>query len=216
MNRSATLTALPADAGRRGVRSQDGLLALSVCPLLAVSDTMSNAIGLSLTVIITLVSSQLLGAIATRWLADEWRLAAMCVILAAVASAATLMTHAVFPMLYQALGIFPLLIVANAVVGMQFLVREMPLARRLIDVTWLGLQIAALLLVLGIARELVGRGSAFHDAGNQFGDWARSLQLFRADMGFLLAMLPPGAFISLGLVLALRNWLLDRRTTDSE
>jgi electron transport complex protein RnfE len=75
----------------------------------------------------------------------------------------------------------------------------------------LGVQIALLLLLLGIARELVGRGSIFHDAGNQFGDWARGLQLFRADMGFLLAMLPPGAFISLGLLLALRNWLLDRR-----
>ena len=192
-------------------RTQDFLLALSVCPLLAVSDTMSNAIGLGLSVIVTLVLSQLIGAVVARWLDDEWRLATLCVIVAAIASAALMFMHAMFPMLHQALGIFPLMITANAVVGVQFLARETAMVRRLIDSMKLGVQIAALLLVLGITRELVGRGSVFHDAGNQFGDWARSLQLFRADMGFLLAMLPPGAFISLGLLMALRNWLRDRR-----
>jgi len=192
-------------------RTRDFLLALSVCPLLAVSDTISNAIGLGLSVIVTLALSQLIGAVVSRWLDDEWRLASLYVIVAAVASAALMFMHAMFPMLQQALGIFPMMIAANAVVGVQFLASETSMTRRLIDSAKLGVQIAALLLVLGITRELVGRGSVFHDAGNQFGDWARSLQLFRADMGFLLAMLPPGAFISLGLLLALRNWLRDRR-----
>lgn len=192
-------------------RTRDFLLALSVCPLLAVSDTISNAIGLGLSVIVTLALSQLIGAVVSRWLDDEWRLASLYVIVAAVASAALMFMHAMFPMLQQALGIFPMMIAANAVVGVQFLASETSMTRRLIDSAKLGVQIAALLLVLGITRELVGRGSVFHDAGNQFGDWARSLQLFRADMGFLLAMLPPGAFISLGLLMALRNWLRDRR-----
>ena len=193
-------------------RTRDFLLALSVCPLLAVSDTISNAIGLGLSVIVTLALSQLIGAVVSRWLDDEWRLASLYVIVAAVASAALMFMHAMFPMLQQALGIFPMMIAANAVVGVQFLASETSMTRRLIDSAKLGVQIAALLLVLGITRELVGRGSVFHDAGNQFGDWARSLQLFRADMGFLLAMLPPGAFISLRLLLALRNWLRDQRT----
>ena len=73
----------------------------------------------------------------------------------------------------------------------------------------LSLAIAAMLLVLGVARELVGRGSVLHDAGLMFGVWARAFEtkVFSVDMGFLLGMLPPGAFISLGLLLALLNWL---------
>jgi electron transport complex protein RnfE len=201
-----TVNAAPVDA-----RWRDFILALSVCPLLAVSDTISNAIGLGVTVLCVLALSQLLGALIVRWLEDEWRLAAMLIVVTGVASGAFLLLRAVFPMLYQALGIFPLLIAANIVVGMQLIAPETSIIRRVIDSVKLGGQIAVLLLILGIARELVGRGSIFHDAGTQFGDWARSLQLFRADMGFLLAMLPPGAFISLGLLLALRNWLLDRR-----
>ena len=201
----------PRNPSLDAVRLQDFPLALSVCPLLAVSDTISNAIGLGLTVIVTLLLSQPIGAIATHWLEDEWRLTAMCIILAAVASGAYMLMQAAVPMLHQALGIFPLMIAANAAVAARFLAAKTSIVRRLIDAAKLGVQIAAMLLVLGIARELVGRGSVFHDAGNQFGDWARSLQLFRADMGFLLAMLPPGAFISLGLVLALRNWISDRR-----
>ena len=192
-------------------RQRDFLLALSVCPLLAVSDTISNAIGLGLTVMLTLLAAQSIGSLIVRWLEDEWRLAAMLITLVAISSGAFLALHALFPMLYQTLGVFPLMIAANAVIGVQLIEPNPSLLRRLQDSVKLGIQIALLLLLLGVARELVGRGSIFHDAGNQFGDWARSLQLFRADMGFLLAMLPPGAFISLGLLLALRNWLLDRR-----
>jgi len=196
-------------------RHQDFVLALSLCPLLAVSDTISNAIGLGVTLIFVLAISSLPNALIARWVEGEWRLAAMLITLAALATAAFIALHAMFPMLYQALGIFPLLIAANAIVGMQLIASDLSMSRRVLDSVKLGVQIALLLLILGIARELVGRGSIFHDAGNQFGDWARSLQLFRADMGFLLAMLPPGAFISLGLLLALRNWLLDRRRPSS-
>jgi electron transport complex protein RnfE len=68
--------------------------------------------------------------------------------------------------------------------------------------------LALVLLILGLVREFVGRGSLFHDA-RMLGDWAGFLdvQVFRADMGFLLAMLPPGAFIAFGLLLAARNWM---------
>ena len=71
---------------------------------------------------------------------------------------------------------------------------------------------ALTLLLLGAARELVGRGSLLHDA-HLLGTWASGLgiQLFRVDMGFLLATLPPGAFLALGLLLALRNRLSQQR-----
>lgn len=169
---------------------------------------MSGALGLGVAVILTLLMAQLIDLIAWRLLDDEWRLAALSMILAAVASGVLMIMQAQLPMLQQKLGIFPLLIATNAVVTVRFLERSPPL-QAISGTTKLGLQIAILLLALGIAREFVGRGSVFHDAGNQFGNWARSLQLFRADRGFLLAMLPPGAFISLGLMLAARNWLIN-------
>jgi electron transport complex protein RnfE len=74
--------------------------------------------------------------------------------------------------------------------------------------------IAITLLPLGIARELVGRGSLLHDAHTLLGAWAGSAEVsvFRVDMGFLLAMLPPGAFIAFGVLLAARNWFIHRKT----
>jgi electron transport complex protein RnfE len=71
-----------------------------------------------------------------------------------------------------------------------------------------GTFVLATMLLLGIAREIVGRGSLLRDSGRMFGGWASELhrQLFREDMGFLLAVLPPGAFIALGLLFALADW----------
>jgi electron transport complex protein RnfE len=76
--------------------------------------------------------------------------------------------------------------------------------------------IALTLLALGLARELVGRGSLLNGAGTLLGAWAQRFEInvFSVDMGFLLAMLPPGAFISLGLLIAARNWLARRRSLD--
>jgi len=77
--------------------------------------------------------------------------------------------------------------------------------------------IALTLIVLGFARELVGRGSLLSGAAMLLGDWAERLEIkvFSVDMGFLLAMLPPGAFISLGLLIAARNWIASRKSTES-
>jgi electron transport complex protein RnfE len=77
--------------------------------------------------------------------------------------------------------------------------------------------IALTLLALGLARELVGRGSLLNGAGAMLGSWAQrfEIKVFSVDMGFLLAMLPPGAFISLGLLIAARNWLARRRSRSS-
>ncbi len=193
---------------------RDLLLVFSVCPLLAVSDTMSNAIGLAVAVTIVVIVARCITLLASRLFDDQWQIAATLMIITAIASAVQLLMQAQFPLLFRSLGIFPLLLATNVTVVLRFGSREQPVIHELIDTAKLCVQIAVLLIVLGIARELVGRGSVFHDAGNQFGDWARSLQLFRADMGFLLAMLPPGAFISLGLMLAVRNWFAARSLSE--
>jgi electron transport complex protein RnfE len=113
-----------------------------------------------------------------------------------------------------ALGLFPLLLAVNlAIVWRSDRLSLASPSVALRTALASGAQIFAVLVALGFARELVGRGSLLYGAGNSLGEWARplELQLFPADMGFLLAMLPPGAFIAFGLLLAARNWITHRR-----
>jgi len=113
--------------------------------------------------------------------------------------------------LYRELSIFlPLASVALLPLARQEMLREASSARQLFK---RALSMCAGLMlaggVLGTGRELVGHGSLFHDAPQLWGPWAQALPMrfFRPDMGFLLAVLAPGAFIGLGLGVALYNWL---------
>ncbi len=96
------------------------------------------------------------------------------------------------------------LIVSNLIVIQHLQARHESFGNALAGSLRIATGIAVTLLPLSIARELVGRGSLLHDAGTLLGEWAgwAEMSVFRVDMGFLLAMLPPGAFISFGLLLA--------------
>lgn len=182
---------------------------LALCPLIAASDTVVNAIGLGLA---TIIVSVLVGAtlsILTRWLDDTMRIAATLLILAGILAIIERAMLAWFYELREALGVFLPLIVCNIAL-LRLWQQPLDAHRSIVDALKLGTSIAVVLVLLGIARELVGRGSLLHGAGHAFGAWFAPAELgvFDVDMGFLLAMLPPGAFISLGLLLALRNWAL--------
>lgn len=198
------------------------LLVLALCPALAVSDTVANALGLGVIAIVA-TTTTLLAAVLLRRLPDEIRWLMHTMILAAGVSVCALLLNAWLPELYQSLGLFLPLLVANAVIALR---AEAAAELSLPDATFAGLRtgatMALVLLTLGVAREIVGHGSVLHDAnvmlGGIFGDWASAarLQLFRADMGFLLAMLPPGAFIAFGLLLAGWNWIAGGRRIAGE
>jgi len=186
---------------------------LALCPALALSDTVVNALGIGVIALLAITVSSLLATAATRTLADEIRAVSCVLILAAVVGCLALLLNAHAHELDRSLGIFLPLLIANYVI--QRCVEKSSTAapvQAVITAIKTGSRIALTLIALGIARELVGRGSLLHDAALMFGDWAQrfDLQLFRADMGFLLATLPPGAFISLGLLLAARNWWMQR------
>lgn len=198
------------EASVRPPPARQVLLVLALCPALAVSDTVVNALGLGIVAVLAAVLT-CIATSALRRLPDEVQWPLAVVALATTVTCAGLLLNAWFHELHRALGIFLPLLVAN--VAIQLRAQEsarVPLS----EATALGLRtggaMALVLLALALARELVGRGSLLHDAGRMLGDGASSLQLFRADMGFLLAMLPPGAFISFGLLLAARNWLRRR------
>jgi electron transport complex protein RnfE len=186
---------------------------LGLCPILAVSDTVTNAVGLGVVAIVTVTVAFFIASVIGRRLMGELRWVVAVLLLATAVGCAALLMDAWLPELRRALGLFLPLLIANFVVQMRAdECSQLPPLRALALGVRTGGTIAMALLALGLARELVGRGSVLHDAGLMFGGWARVLdtQLFRSDMGFLLATLPPGAFISFGLLLAVRNWIRSR------
>jgi electron transport complex protein RnfE len=189
---------------------------LGLCPLLAVSGTVVNAIGLGLATTLTLVCSNLVVSLARSALRPEIRIPAYVIIIASVVTVIQLLMQAWFYDLYRVLGIFIPLIVTNcAIIGRAeaFASRNAPLPSA-IDGLATGLGFMLALVALGALRELIGRGTLMSQASLMFGELGESLQvtLIPGHPGFLLAILPPGAFIGLGMLIAARNWLESKRT----
>ncbi|MDF5549538.1 electron transport complex subunit RsxE, partial [Vibrio parahaemolyticus] len=111
--------------------------------------------------------------------------------------------------LYLSLGIFIPLIVTNCIIigRAEAYASKNDVAPAALDGLWMGLGMTSVLVVLGAMRELIGNGTLFDGADLLLGDWASALriQVFQFDNSFLLALLPPGAFIGVGLLIALKN-----------
>jgi len=188
---------------------------LGLCPLLAVSNTVVNGLGLGLATILTLGFSNLAVSLARGLLRPEIRIPAYVLIIASLVTVIQLLMQAWFHDLYRVLGIFIPLIVTNcAIIGRAeaFAARNRALPS-LIDGLATGLGFCLALVALGALREVIGRGTLMSHAQLMFGEWGESLKLtlIPNHPGFLLALLPPGAFIGLGLLIAGRNWLEARR-----
>jgi len=189
---------------------------LGLCPLLAVSNTLVNGLGLGIATLAVLCATNLLVSATRGWLHPDLRLPAFVLMIATFVTAVDLTLHAWFFELHGSLGIFVPLIVTNCVIlgrAEAFASRNTPSAA-LADGLAQGLGFAAVLTSLGGVRELLGQGSLFAGAQMLFGPGAESMQLrlLSDGNGLLLAMLPPGAFIGLALMLAMRNWLNARRS----
>jgi electron transport complex protein RnfE len=182
---------------------------LGLCPLLAVSTSVANALGLGIATLAVLLTSNALAALAGPRLPREVRLAVFVLVIAAAVTAVELSMAAWWPGLHASLGIFLPLIVTNCLVlarAESFASRE-PLSRALLDALAMGLGFLAALLLLGAARELIGQGSLGADLHLLFGAGVRHAEwrFFDREHGLLVVLLPPGAFVLLGLMLALGN-----------
>lgn len=188
---------------------------LGLCPLLAISNSLINGLGLGIATVAVLCASNLVVSLSRNFLRDEIRIPVFVLLIASLVTVIELVMDAWFHSLFRVLGIFVPLIVTNcAIIGRAeaFASRNRPLPS-LLDGLAMGTGFAATLVVLGAARELIGRGSLLDRADLLFGDIASSwtIQFFAPEHGFLLALLPPGAFIGLGMLVALKNALDHRR-----
>lgn len=182
---------------------------LGLCPLLAVSSTITNALGLGIATLLVLVGSNLTVSLIRNYVPKEIRIPVFVMIIAALVTCVQLLMNAYAYGLYLSLGIFIPLIVTNCIIigrAEAYASKSDPLPAAL-DGFWMGLGMTTVLVVLGAMRELIGNGTLFDGADLLLGDWAAALriQVFHFDSSFLLALLPPGAFIGVGLLIALKN-----------
>lgn len=192
---------------------------LGLCPLLAVTNTVINGLGLGLATILTLVASNGIISMLRNQIPDEARLPVFVMIIASIVTIIELSMNAWFHELYLILGIFIPLIVTNcAIIGRAeaFAARN-SVGPALLDGLMMGLGFTAVLVLLGAMRELIGQGTLFDQAYLMFGEAARgfTITVIEDYRGFLLALLPPGAFIGLGLIVALKN-IIDIKLADRQ
>ena len=193
-------------------RNNTGLVQLlGLCPLLAVSTSAINGLGMGLATTLVLAACNLAVSLVRHWIPNEVRIPIFVLLIAAIVTAIELLIKAFYYELYMVLGIFIPLIVTNcAVIGRAeaFASKNVPLAS-LLDGLMIGLGFTFALVLLGGMRELLGHGTLFAQAELMFGQWGKSFSLSFGDnyKGLLLAILPPGAFFCLGLLIAGKNWI---------
>lgn len=200
---------------RDGLRDNNpGLVQLlGLCPLLAISTSVVNALGLGIATVAVLLVSNAVASLLGRWLLPEIRLGVFVVTIATAVTTVELLTAAWLPGLNESLGIFLPLIVTNCLVlaRAEAFGSRRSLGESLLDGLAMGTGFTLVLLALGATRELLGRGSLGADMHLLLGGLApEGIQLFSHQDGWLFALLPPGAFMLLGFMVAWHNWRVAR------
>lgn len=182
---------------------------LGLCPLLAVSSTAINGLGLGMATMATLILTNTIVSSIRRWAKSEIRIPMYVIIIACVVTAIELLMSAHFYQLYLVLGIFVPLIVTNcAIIGRaEAFASKKPILHSALDGLMMGLGFTVVLVILGIIREVIGYGTIFRNADLLLGDWAMvfTITVFQDYKGFLFVILPPGAFMGLAVLIALKN-----------
>ncbi len=203
------------DIARNALWKQNAGLAqlLGLCPILAVSSTVVNAVSLGLATCLVMTMASAAVASVRHFVPNEIRNPVFVLIIAALVTVVDLAMNAWVHQLYTVLGIFIPLIVTNCIVlaRAEAFASKNPVRESAFDGLMMGLGLTAVLAVLGGIRELFGRGTLFSGLNLIFGEGAAGLTLHlipeEAHYQFLLALLPPGAFFGLAMLIAAKNYL---------
>lgn len=192
---------------------------LGLCPLLAVTSTTINGLGLGLATLLVLTASNVTVSLIRHLVRPEVRIPVFVLVIASFVTAVELAMNAFFHDLYKVLGIFIPLIVTNcSILGRaEAFASKNSVSKSFLDGLTMGMGFMIVLVILGTMREIIGFGTLFAQAHMMFGEAARWLTTTVVEdyKGFLLAVLPPGAFIGLGLLIALKN-LIDQRLAQKQ
>lgn len=187
---------------------------LGLCPLLAVTATLVNGLGLGIATTLVLIGSNCTVSLVRNYVPNEIRIPIFVMVIAAFVTIIQLLMNAYTFKLYEALGIFIPLIVTNcAIIGRaEAYASKNPVKYAAYDGLIMGIGFTLVLVILGAMREILGYGTLFSGANLLLGEWATALEIviFKSDSQFLLAILPPGAFLGMGLIIAAKN-VLDSR-----
>lgn len=182
---------------------------LGLCPLLAVSNTFASALGLGIVTMGVLTFSNMFISLFRSHLQDSIRLPAQIMVIASFVTIADILLQYWFFDLHQRIGLFVALIVTNCTLlgrAESFASRN-PVSYAILDGFMMGLGFMAVLLTMGTIREILGQGTLFSNMQLLLGDAGQNLEIRLWDSGFLLMVLPPGAFLTLGCLIALKNKL---------
>ncbi len=187
---------------------------LALCPLLAVTTTATNGLGLGIATLFVMVAAAFLVSSLRGLITDPVRIPVFILLIATLVTLVDLVMEAYLNPLYQALGLFIPLIVTNcAILGRaEVFASRRPVGEAVFDGLMMGFGFTAVLVALGAVRELLGAGTLFDQASLLLGDAFATLEItvWEAHPGFLLMTLPPGGFIALGFLMAGKR-MLDRR-----
>jgi electron transport complex protein RnfE len=187
---------------------------LGLCPTLAVTTSAVN--GLSLGFATALVMAAANGSVSPvrQFVPNEIRVPVFILVIAALVTVIDLSINAYAHELHKVLGIFIPLIVVNCIVlaRVESFAAKNPTLPSMLDGFMMGSGLMLVLGLLGAIRELVGKGTVLSGLDLVLGPSAHALMWTSVDYhGFLLAVLPPGAFLGLGSLIALRNWIEMRK-----
>lgn len=187
---------------------------LGLCPLLAVSGSVVNSLGLGIATLFVFMGSNISVSLIRNQVNDTIRLPVFVMLIASFTTCAELLMNAYTYELYQILGIFIPLIVTNcAILGRaEAFASKNTVFASAIDGLMMGLGFLIVLVLLGAMREALGNGTLFADMHLLLGSYgeAMTITLFYSQQTFLLAILPPGAFILTGLLIAIKNVIDDK------
>lgn len=191
----------------KGFHSQNPVFkqALGLCPTLAVTNSVENGLGMGLAATFVLVCSNVLVSLLNKMIPQKIRIPIYIVIIASFVTIVDLSMAGFLPVLHKSLGIFVPLIVVNCIIlgRAEAFAGKNNVGRSLIDGIGMGLGFTYALLLLGAIRELLGNGSLY------------GIPIMSSSFEPVLIMiLPPGAFLTIGFVLALFNWLENRKQTN--
>lgn len=194
---------------------------LGICPALAVSTNIVNGVSLGLATSLVMFFSGLIIAIVRGFIPRELRNPLFIFVIATLVTVIDLMMNAYLHRLYVILGIFIPLIVTNCIVlaRAEVFASKNGMIKSGLDGLFMGIGLTLVLAVLGGLRELIGKGTLLSGIDLIFGPTAQNSVIYlipsHYQYQFLVAILPPGAFLGLALLIALHAWIQQKRQTST-